>query len=201
MHIIQTPLFDFDTFIAKRGNDRLLMVLEALPAEGLIATLEREQWTGRKGYSVTVHMERLLRKAGADREETKPLISIREREGEQLPDICNAKGRPCCSCGLEMVYRGKDGKYLKYRCPHELGKAECKSRFRCTSSAYGYVLKLPVAADPRRQPPLPRETKKRQKLYRMRTAIERVKRRVKEILGLGAMTLKRHWQSDNQSHT
>ncbi len=28
------------------------MVLEAIPAEGWIATLERERWTGRKGYPV-----------------------------------------------------------------------------------------------------------------------------------------------------
>ena len=52
MHIIQTPLFDFDTFITKKGNDRLVMVLAALPAEVLIATLEREHWTGRNDYSV-----------------------------------------------------------------------------------------------------------------------------------------------------
>ncbi len=387
MHIIQTPLFDFDAFIAKKGNDRLVMVLEALDAEKLIVALERENWTGRKGYSnrgmwsalivgllyqcyslaaVARLLERnkdvriicgfsrdnipgedalsrflkrlvahedllaecfaglvkelrhlapgfgdkltvdstevkayangnrpkpadpdarwgakgashqglkgtgetpatggdkksqkkrntyywfgyklhmvvdalyelpvsftvtpaneadtgqlpdLLQKAGADQAETKPevviadkgydsqdnyqfiwgqckstpVIPIRERENEQLPDICNAKGTPSCSCGLEMVYWGKDGNYLKYRCPHALGKAECKSRFHCTSSPYGYVLKLPIADDPRRHPPVPRETKKWQRLYRMRTAIERVNSRVKELLGLDKLTVR-----------
>ena len=376
MHIIQAPLFDFDTFITKKGNERLVMVLSALPAEDLIATLEREHWTGRRGYSVRgmwsalvagllyqcnslaevvrllerdkdtrlvcgfsndnipsqdalgrflkklvshadllekcftdlvkesrqllpgfgsklavdstdikayanghrkipadsdakwgakgaghhsgpakkdkqrdlyywfgyklhlvvdalyelpvsfeltpanesdiTHMESLLRKAGALQEETKPqavitdkgydsksnskfifnechaipIIPIREREGEQLSDICNAKGTPLCRCGLAMAYWGRDGNYLKYRCPHVMGKAECKSRFRCTSSAYGYVLKLPIADDPRRHPPVPRETQKWQKLYRMRTAIERVNSRVKELLGLGKITVR-----------
>src|SRR3989304_2135961 len=52
MHIIQTSLFDFEAFIAKKDNDRLTMILEALPAEGLLSALEREHWTGRKGYSV-----------------------------------------------------------------------------------------------------------------------------------------------------
>jgi hypothetical protein len=52
MHIIQTPLFDFEAFIAKKDNDRLAMVLEALPAEGLISALEKDHWTGRKGYSI-----------------------------------------------------------------------------------------------------------------------------------------------------
>jgi transposase, IS5 family len=376
MHIIQAPLFDFDAFIAKKGNDRLAMVLEALPAEGLIARLEKEHWTGRKGYSIRgmwsaliagllgqahsltdalrllerdkdirivcgiskdkipshdamcrflnklvghadllekcftdlvkesrqllpefgtklavdstdikaysnghrqnpsdkearwgakgaghhsgptkkdkrrdlyywfgyklhmvvdvlyelpvsfeltpanesdiTHMEDLLRKAGADHEETKPqavmadkgydsesnskfifnechaapIIPIREREGEQLPDICNAKGTPLCSCGLAMTYWGKDGNYLKYRCPQAVGKGKCKSMFRCSSSKYGYVLKLSIAADPRRHPSVPRESKKWQRLYRMRTAIERVNSRVKQILGLGHITVR-----------
>ena len=52
MHIIQAPLFDFEAFIAGKGPDRLVMVLEAIPAERLLAVLEREHWTGRKGYSV-----------------------------------------------------------------------------------------------------------------------------------------------------
>ncbi len=384
MHIIQSPLFDFEAFIAKEGNNRLAMVLEALPAEGLISSLEREHWTGRKGYSVrgmwsalvagllhqcnslaevvrllerdkdtrmvcgfskdnlpgedalgrflkkltrhedliekcfaelvvelrqllpgfgeklavdstdikayanghhkspsdpdarwgakgaghhagpsqgnadkegkqakqrdlyywfgyklhlvvdavyelpvsfaltpanesdTKQMVELLKKAGADQEETKPraviadkgydsqdnyqfiysqcksapIIPIRDRKNEQLPDICNAKGTPTCSCGLEMAYWGRDGKYLKYRCPQAVGKGECKSRFRCTSSPYGYVLKLPIATDPRRHPPVPRESLKWQRLYRMRTAIERVNSRVKELLGLGKITVR-----------
>ena len=384
MHIIQSPLFDFEAFIAKEGNNRLAMVLEALPAEGLISSLEREHWTGRKGYSVrgmwsalvagllhqcnslaevvrllerdkdtrmvcgfskdnlpgedalgrflkkltrhedliekcfaelvvelrqllpgfgeklavdstdikayanghhkspsdpdarwgakgaghhagpsqgnadkegkqakqrdlyywfgyklhlvvdavyelpvsfaltpanesdTKQMAELLKKAGADQEETKPraviadkgydsqdnyqfiysqcksapIIPIRDRKNEQLPDICNAKGTPTCSCGLEMAYWGRDGKYLKYRCPQAVGKGECKSRFRCTSSPYGYVLKLPIATDPRRHPPVPRESLKWQRLYRMRTAIERVNSRVKELLGLGKITVR-----------
>ena len=52
MHIIQAPLFDFEAFITVKSNDRLTIVLEALPAEKLITALEREHWTGRKGYSV-----------------------------------------------------------------------------------------------------------------------------------------------------
>jgi len=52
MHIIQPPLFDFEVFIGTKGSDLLVMVLEALNAEKLIGTLERERWTGRKGYAV-----------------------------------------------------------------------------------------------------------------------------------------------------
>ncbi len=52
MHIIQSPLFDFEAFIATKSNDRLMMVLEALDAGKLLVALERENWTGRKGYSI-----------------------------------------------------------------------------------------------------------------------------------------------------
>jgi hypothetical protein len=161
-------------------------------------------------------MKPLLRKAGADQEPTQPeavisdkgydsqdnnqfiyqdckaapIIPIRERKDMQLPDICNAKGTPLCSCGLAMVYWGRDGNYLKYRCPHVLGKGECKSRFRCTSSPYGYVLKLPIAEDVRRHPPVPRESRKWERLYKMRTAIERVNSRVKDLLGLNKITVR-----------
>jgi hypothetical protein len=164
----------------------------------------------------TTQMKPLLLKARADQEKTKPeavisdkgydsqdnnefvykeckavpIIPIREWKDAQLPDICNAKGTPLCSCGLEMVYWGRDGKYLKYRCPHVLGKDECKSRFRCTASPYGYVLKLPIEADIRRHPPVPRESRKWQRLYKMRTAIERVNSRVKDLLGLNKITVR-----------
>ena len=386
MHIIQSPLFDFEAFITDRGNGRLITVLEALPAERLIAALEREHWTGRKGYPVrgmwsaliagllyqrhslaevvrllehdegvrtvcgfsrdnipseyalgrflkklvrhkdllevcfsslveqlrkilpgfgdklvvdstdikacsnghrknpsdsdarwgakgaghhgrgtgpeaesgsgatkgkkrglyywfgyklhlvvdglyelpisyvltpanesdTAQMLPLLEKAGAKKPENKPdvviadkgydsqnnyqsvfveykaapIIPIREREGEQLPDICNAKGTPTCACGLEMAYWGRDGNYLKYRCPQAAGKGACQSRFRCTASAYGYVLKLPIMQNPRRHPPVPRESKKWERLYRLRTSIERVNSRVKGLLGLGRITVR-----------
>jgi len=385
MHIIQSPLFDFEAFISQKSNNRLIRVLEALPSDKLLIALEQEHWTGRKGYSArgmwsaligglffqcgslaeivrllkrdkdtrmvcgfsldnlpgedafsrflkkmvkhadlldeclnnlvnnlrgllpefgsklavdstdilaysnghrknpsdqdarwgakkagttnketdgkvaegdshkcqkddmyywfgyklhlvidaiyelpisfvltpaneadTTQMKPLLQKAGADQEKTMPeaviadtgydsqdnnkfiykqcksapIIPIRERKGMQLPDICNAKGTPLCGCGLEMVYWGRDGNYLKYRCPYVMGKSECKSRFRCTSSSYGYVLKLPIADDIRRHPPVPRESKKFQRLYKMRTAIERVNSRVKDLLGLNKITFR-----------
>ena len=387
MHIIQSPLFDFEAFIAVRRNDHLAMVLEALPAEKLIAALERERWTGRKGYPVrgmwsaliagvlrqchsladvvrllerdkdtrivcgfskdntpgedamgrflkklvrherlleecftglvqrlrellpgfgaklavdstdieaysnghsknpsdhdarwgakgaghragpktdsgaagktgtkkgkerdlyrwfgyklhlvvdavyelpvsflltpanesdTTQMKVLLEKAVPDDTKVKPeaviadkgydsqdncrlafqeygaapIIPIREREDAQLPDVCHAKGTPMCSCGLNMTFWGRDGDYLKYRCPDAVGKGKCQSRFKCTASAYGYVLKLPILADPRRHPPVPRESKKFARLYRLRSSIERVNSRVKELLGLGKITVR-----------
>ncbi len=379
MHIIQTPLFDFEAFVAERSKDRLTMVLEAIDAEKLIITLEKERWTGRKGYSVrgmwaafiagvlhdcgsiaevgrllkgnreirlvcgfakddlpgedalgrflrklvaheglleecfaglveklrtslpgfgtklavdatdieaysnghrrnpsdpdarwgvkeaksgsekpisakgrerelyrwfgyklhlcvdalyelpiafmvtpanesdTTQMKPLLKRAALDEPCRKPqaviadkgydskdnclaifkeahaspIIPLVERPGFESPDICNAKGTPTCVCGLEMTYWGRDGNYLKYRCPEAVGKAKCRSRFPCSASSYGYVLKLPVMKeDPRRHVPVPRETKKWARLYRLRTAVERVNSRVKDLLGLRQITLR-----------
>lgn len=119
-----------------------------------------------------------------------PIIPIRERAGAQLEGICNAKGTPTCGCGLEMVYWGRDGKYLKYRCPAVLGQAKCKDLSPCTPSAYGYVLKLPIAEDVRRHPPVPRETKKWKRLYKLRTSVERVNGRLKDFLGLRRITVR-----------
>jgi hypothetical protein len=120
-----------------------------------------------------------------------PIIPLVEKPDWESPDICNAKGTPTCGCGLEMAYWGRDGNYLKYRCPEAVGKGKCRSRFPCTASSYGYVLKLPVMKeDYRRHLPVPRETKKWTRLYRMRTAVERVNSRVKELLGLGNITIR-----------
>ena len=44
MHIIQSPLFDFEEFIKIKKNDRLAMVLEKLPSDKLMVVLEREHW-------------------------------------------------------------------------------------------------------------------------------------------------------------
>ena len=383
MHIIQSSLFDFEAFIAGKSHNRLIVVLEALPAEKLISTLERERWTGRKGYSVrgmwavliagllrqahsladvvrllerdkdvrmvcgfskdnlpgedalgrflkklvrheelleecfaglverlrqllphfgaklavdstdikaysnghrkspsdpdarwgakgagqhggpraraggeadkgkkkdpywwfgyklhlvvdavyelpvsfvmtpanesdTKQMKSLLQRAVPDEPKTKPeaiiadkgydskdncslvfqeyraapIIPMRERGDMQQPDICNGKGTPTCSCGLKMAFWGRDGNYLKYRCPQAVGKGLCTSRFRCTASPYGYVLKLPIMQDPRRYAPVPRESRKWQRLYKLRTAVERVNSRLKGLLGLEHITLR-----------
>lgn len=385
MHIIQSPLFDFEAFIKTKSNDRLNLVLEELPAERLLIAIEKEHWTGRKGYSVrgmwsaliagvlyqcssiadvirllrrdrdtrmvcgfnrdtipsedafgrflkklvkhellleecfnalveylrkslpgfgskiavdsteikayangyrkhpadidaawgvkgaikevvaktdsvktattkreardvyrwfgyklhlivdalyelpisfivtpanesdTTQMKTLLKKATLDKPgrqpeaviadkgydskdnclaifkdcHAAPIIPLVEKVRWESPDICNAKGTPTCGCGLEMVYWGRDRNYLKYRCPEVTGKSKCLSRFKCTASPYGYVLKLPVMKeDPRRHVPVPRESKKWARLYRLRTSVERVNSRLKELLGIGRITVR-----------
>ena len=89
------------------------------------------------------------------------------------------------------VYAGRDGDYLKWRCPVACGKAEqCTAFGRCTASAYGTVRKISLWEDPRRFPGLARESKKWTRLYRKRTAAERVNARLKDFLLLDELTVR-----------
>ena len=172
-----TPANESDTRQMSVLLDRAKLDEKAAWPEAVIAD---------KGYDSRSNCQLIFERYGAA-----PIIPVIERKGVEQPDICNAKGTPTCSCGLEMVFWGRDGNYLKYRCPQAVGKGVCKSRFRCTRSAYGYVLKLPIAEDVRRHPPVPRESKKWERLYRLRGAVERVNSRLKGLLGLGHITVRR----------
>ena len=90
-----------------------------------------------------------------------------------------------------MVYAGRDGDYLKWRCPLACGRVDqCTAFGRCTASAYGTVRKIAIAEDPRRFPGLARESQKWTRLYRKRTAAERVNARLKEHLLLDDLTVR-----------
>lgn len=115
-----------------------------------------------------------------------PIIKMRltqkDRDAEFAGEICRCTelGTPICDCGGKMVYAGRDGKYLKFRCPKHgdsLGGP-------CSVSRYGRVLKVAISENERRWPGLHRESKKFKRLYRRRTAVERVNSRLKEHICL-----------------
>ena len=104
---------------------------------------------------------------------------------------CNQLGTQLCEGGGKMVYAGRDGGYLKWRCPLACGRVDqCQAFGRCTASAYGAVRKIAIAEDPRRFPGLARESQKWTRLYRQRTAAERVNARLKEHLLLDDLTVR-----------
>ena len=104
---------------------------------------------------------------------------------------CNQLGTQLCEGGGAMVYAGRDGDYLKWRCPLACGKVDqCQAFGRCTASAYGAVRKIALSEDPRRFPGLARESKKWTRLYRKRTAAERVNGRLKDHLLLDELTVR-----------
>ena len=53
MHIMQRPLFDFEKFIVLvKEEERLVIVLEGLDAEKLLAAKDREERPFHEGYVV-----------------------------------------------------------------------------------------------------------------------------------------------------
>lgn len=115
-----------------------------------------------------------------------PVIPLNPGNEKAPPGITNTLGTPLCPVGLPMLYWGRDGHYLKYRCPEKSGLFCClrqqEAVSRCTTSDYGLVVKLDMRDNPRRYVPVPRETKQWSRLYKQRTAVERVNSRLKEVL-------------------
>lgn len=145
------------------------------------------------GYDSGANCEHVLRETKA-----LPIIKMRQTQPREKRDAifaaaicpCNELGTPLCASGHKMVYWGRDGDYLKWRCPAKCGRAACTQRGRCTSSRYGNVLKVSIWEDPRRFPGLARESKKWSRLYRKRTAVERVNARLKDHLLLDNLTVR-----------
>jgi hypothetical protein len=74
---------------------------------------------------------------------------------------------------------------LKYRCPAKHEGWECPMSKICNAGkAYGKTVRVPREIDLRRFPELPRATKKFERLYKGRTAVERVNGRFKVFWGL-----------------
>lgn len=114
-----------------------------------------------------------------------PIIKMRltqSKEAEFTGEICRCTelGTPICECGAKMLYAGRDGKYLKFRCSRHTEPLGCP----CSISSYGRVLKIAISENERRWPGLWRESKKFKRLYKRRTSVERVNSRLKEHLCL-----------------
>jgi len=118
-----------------------------------------------------------------------PIIKMRLEEGpdaECTTSICRCTelGVPICDENSKMSYAGRDGSYLKWRCPAVVEGRPCKCNVteNCSISDYGRVLKVKIAEDPRRFPGLSRDSLKWKRLYRKRSACERVNARLKNYL-------------------
>jgi hypothetical protein len=85
-----------------------------------------------------------------------------------------------------MAYVGyeKSRQCLKYRCPARQQNWRCPSERRCNQTrAWGLTVRVPQEQDLRRFPSVPRATKKFERLYNGRTAVERVNARLKIFWG------------------
>jgi hypothetical protein len=86
----------------------------------------------------------------------------------------------------KMAYVGYDRERgaVKWRCPARHEGWDCPSDERCNAGkAYGLAVRIPCAEDLRRFPPLARATQTFERLYKGRTAVERVNARLKLFWG------------------
>jgi hypothetical protein len=87
----------------------------------------------------------------------------------------------------KMAYIGHEPERetLKYRCPAKHEGWECPMSEICNAGkSYGKTVRVPQEEDPRRFPALPRATKKFERMYKGRTAVERVNARLKVFWGV-----------------
>lgn len=112
-----------------------------------------------------------------------PIIAYNKRGSFAPPEGLNERLHPICSMGYELAYWGKDGNYLKFRCPHVLGKVDCPhGSIWCSNSNYGYCLKVNYKKNNRYFSFPMRSSDNWQKLYNKRTSIERCNSRLKNYL-------------------
>ena len=86
-----------------------------------------------------------------------------------------------------MAYIGHEPERetLKYRCPAKHEGWECPMSAMCNAGkSYGKTVRVPREVDLRRFPALPRATKKFERMYKGRTAVERVNARLKVFWGV-----------------
>jgi hypothetical protein len=86
----------------------------------------------------------------------------------------------------QMAYIGHEAERatLKYRCPAKHEGWECPMSSICNAGkSYGKTVRIKQEEDLRRFPPIPRATKQFERLYKGRTAVERVNARMKIYWG------------------
>lgn len=118
----------------------------------------------------------------------KPIIAYNKRGETAPPEGFNENFNPICSMGYPLTYWGKDGDYLKFRCPHETGKVQCCFGTKwCSNSNYGYCLKVNYKENSRYYGYPYRGSKQWKLKYNKRTSVERCNSRLKENLNLDNM--------------
>jgi hypothetical protein len=132
-----------------------------------------------------------------DRHEIKPVIDIRNawKDGEQTKVVSgyenivyDYKGQVFCVAPCtnetqrEMAYGGfeKERQSLKYRCPARHYGYDCEGRDKCPVKA---SVRIPLSEDRRVFTPLARSSYAWARMYKKRTAVERVNSRLDVSFG------------------
>lgn len=203
MHIVgdakhEIPLMPIIT--PANANDSPLMIPMLEKNKSIVKAFRPRFVLADKGYDSSENYRAVVEDSKAI-----PIIDLNLRglkgKPDRFEDIANEYGTPYCAWGVPMVFWGYDKrqKRLKYRCPQACGKPGCTWVDKCSKSSYGQVIKIRLKDDYRRFIQIPRHTKRWQKLYDMRTSIERIFSRLKKdedgklvnhrIRGLNKITL------------
>lgn len=122
--------------------------------------------------------------------QTEKLVPGQERRGNIVHDeagtvFCyDTRSQP--PVRHKMAYTGHEPERgtLKYRCPAQHDGWSCPASSICNAGkSYGLTVRVKQELDLRRFPPIPRATKKFERLYNGRTAVERVNSRLKVFWG------------------
>jgi hypothetical protein len=91
---------------------------------------------------------------------------------------------PCVRHAMAYIGHEPSRGTLKYRCPARHDKWVCSNDAACNkASSYGRTIRVKQELDLRRFPAIPRATKQFERLYKGRTAVERVNARLKLFWG------------------
>jgi len=197
----EIPLAFEVTRACASDTTRLVPMMKALKRRHEWLVERSEDLAGDKGYDSERNNRELYDEYGI-----KPIIGIRRdwKDGEQsralYPDrvdsiVTDEEGSIFCVRRtrrdariietIPMAFYGfeKGRKALKYRCPAAAYGFECAQWDQCCGSAYGRIVRVPLEWDRRRFVPVPRRSYKWQRLYRGRTAVERVNSRLDVSFG------------------
>lgn len=184
-HVSDTKLGD------NEGIEALVEQAEANLGAGRIETLAYD----KAADDVKVH-------EALQEHHVKPVIQVRELWKEEkekslrvgLPVVYDEAGTVFCYDTVsdppvkkQMACIGyeKGRETVKYRCPARHDGLPCPSEPRCNDGkAYGLTVRIKCAEDLRRFPPIGRATKQFERLYKGRTAVERVNGRLKVFWGV-----------------
>ncbi|GAB4262399.1 transposase [Thermincola ferriacetica] len=184
--------FGYKIHLAVDTASELPVALEVTPAHindgdmgpPLIEKVASQESSSKMSYVIMdAGYDQMKNYEAAKTKGAQAIIPLNLRNEKEPPAGYSSNGTPRCSMGYDMVYWGVDGDFLKFRCPHVLGKVDCPCGSAwCSSSNYGMVVKVNVKDDLRRFSIPHRGSRNWELLYNERTSVERCNSRLKENL-------------------
>lgn len=174
----------------KKGHPEIVKQAKALSGDKGYDSWDNNQKL-HDDYQITPIID--IRHDWKDGETTRPLdpkradVIVYDEEGT-LFCVAGASQSDAGEQIRPLAYDGFEKKRgtLKYRCPAAIYGLDCPEKESCgaaASGAYGRVIRVPLELNRRRFIPVPRSSYKFKRLYKKRTAVERVNSRLDVSFG------------------